>query len=145
MWLILKKQQDLHEEETGKNLMVYIYSASGRTQWAFMCFCSHTVQARGPHPTEGPYIHRSENHELGTLSPRKGLALFSCFLEMDHSLFGWTVSIIYTTLKMHYFPPKYQNVVSISTDISPPVRVRTSGNKQCNQHALKKKNQTLKT
>lgn len=40
---------------------------------------------------------------------------------------------------MHYIFPKYQNVVSISTDTSPPVRLRTSRNTQCNQHALKKK------
>lgn len=84
-------------------------------------------------------VHRSGNHELGTLSPRKGVAHFSCFLEIDHSLFEWTVNLMYTTLKMHYIFPKYQNVVSISTDTSPPVRLRTSRNTQCNQHALKKK------
>lgn len=77
MGLILKKQQDFHEEETGKkkkNLMLYIYSVSGRTQWEITCFCSGTVHIRGLHPTEGPYVHLSVNHESGTLSPRKGLA-----------------------------------------------------------------------
>lgn len=51
--------------------MLYIYSVSGRTQWEVTCFCSRTVQARDPRPTEGPYIHQSRDHESGTLSQER--------------------------------------------------------------------------
>lgn len=119
----------------------HISSVGGRTLQEVICFCSCTPQVRDPYLSHRrSYIHQIWRPcippSLNFLFSERGVGpSLSCLWKWIMVSFDGQLSIINSSLKMYYFSPKYRNRVIIFYRYSLPVRLRTTGSTQCNQHA----------